>query len=1200
MKMSKKFFAILATTIILSITASSLLLVNAQANYVQNPADQLNLLQGNGTTSYNAQYSSASNSAYADAQAKWGDVMNPAYYCGYPAFGQGGARTCFADGPAPDRPDVAWTTGDQLMGYTGLNYSYPVISSWGGAPLAMDGKLISSASIRLPNNTVISALTALNPTTGSIIWYTPWPVIPQRNFNLPHTGANTSNTLSLSSDFVGPNIYRVDDTHFTIGGTSMWRTDGTFLWYDRFMAYGDDYNTLYVAEAPWYESVGASGTAPGTRASLIRCYDLSNPEVNMNIYNDSDPMQQLATGRSKWNYTCSESENPGMCFDMDNNLVIRGSYCTCAVYALNGTDGHKVWETILPTDSGYSGCYANGRVYVGCLSCAETCLNSTTGAIIWRNTDGYANRGFNVWQVGYAYGRVYYHDLGSGRTGATKCYDALTGQKLWASTSLFSIAYYVFKIADGKVYGSEADASTTTGRTPDPAAFYCWDAFTGEVIWKLRQQVTCPVVAYGSLYIVNSGCLICISTAFPPQGWTEWRGNTQFPGITMDDAPRDFSNGPVWTYQTGASIMGSCVVDNGKVFVGSGDQYIYALDAYNGSVIWKFKTNQPLNVEWGSTCAVYGGVVITGGDDGFVYGLDENTGKQLWKVDVGPYINVRDGLGQHNIRSSPVIYQGIAYIGSFNNKTYAIDPLTGATKWTSDLGATIIGSAAFDYNGSMYIETMTNRIFKLSLGTDPTGPAAGTILLNFTVNVTPIGQAFSFGESSHTPSISLDKKEIYIGGIGNLFEAYWTSNGSLVTRSNGPSIPGVGNNWFNIQPHVLAENSHGAMCVVPANMLSPTNQTLSAPTLPNGTIWSGIPLTYVNSTAANPQVGGPQVAAYSFYKGQYTFAPTTMWGASGTNAYATNQSYIVGQAGPTVVCTSTNYYNVSATVPGITGSTNVTISQPGDNIWSDWGGWEVWSSPIFASFGTNSLVFYGSESYAIHCINASNGVPLTWWTTNGPMGSSPAIYDGKLYCASAEGKVYCFEEHQTTQTTTTASVDNTSPNAGQAVNVTVKLNSVPSINVYEEIGQAAPIPSIPSQAIIVTFIKPDGTTTVNVPATTDMYGNAVVTYTPDVGGNWQVVAAYNGIMGPRETYAKSASDVIALTVGGSSATATPTTSSTPSATASPTAVVTVTPTIAPTSSTGNTTDNTLLYAGIAVVVIVIIVLAALVLMRRKK
>jgi hypothetical protein len=383
--------------------------------------------------------------------------------------------------------------------------------------------------------------------------------------------------------------------------------------------------------------------------------------------------------------------------------------------------------------------------------------------------------------------------------------------------------------------------------------------------------------------------------------------------------------------------------------------------------------------------------------------------------------------------------------------------------------------------------------------------------------------------------------------------------------------------------------------MVPGNLLTAINQTLSAPTLPNGTVWSGYSL-----LAVPPNNNGTTVPGYSYYKGQYSFG--------------SDVDKIIGQAGPTVFCAPAKQVNVSISapsagfppfvpasvgIPGYTGSypAQVQVAAAGDNIWSDWGGWEVWSSPIFASFGTNSLVFYGSESYAIHCINASNGVPLTWWTTDGPMGSSPAVYDGKLYCASAEGKVYCFEEHLTTQTTTAASVDTTTPNTGQAVTVTVKLTSVPTSNVYQEIGLAAPIPSLPNQGLTVTFIKPDGTTVVDVPATTDTYGNAVVSYAPDVAGNWQVVAAYNGKMSARQTLAKSASDVIALTVGG--ATPTPSETATPAGTATPTPVATVTPT--PTSSgTGGTTDNTLLYVGIAVVVIVVIVLAALVLMRRKK
>jgi outer membrane protein assembly factor BamB len=578
--------------------------------------------------------------------------------------------------------------------------------------------------------------------------------------------------------------------------------------------------------------------------------------------------------------------------------------------------------------------------------------------------------------------------------------------------------------------------------------------------------------------------------------------------------------------------------------------------------------------QYGSTCAVYGGVVVTGADDGHIYGLDANTGEQKWVVDAGPYIGVKVSAGQFDVRSSPVIYNGHAYVGSFNNKTYCIDPLSGVVKWSTDLGATIVGSAAIA-NGSLYIMTLATRLYKINANPDA-GQGGGVIQLNMTMS--------GSGTGAYTPTISFDYSTVYWGAVGNQVYAFNTTTGAEILPN-----PGVGAGRLSTQPHVLSEVSIGALILVPGNLLSAINQTLSAPTMRNGTVWSGYPLTYVNNTAANPQVGGATVAGYTYYKGAYTFGSTV--------------DKFIGQAGPTIFCATTSEVNVTATVPaGGTGSGSqaIRLARPGDNIWSDWGGWEVWSSPIMASFGTNALIYYGSESFAVHCVNASNGVPLTWWTTHGPMGASQAIYDGKLYATSAGGVIYCFEEHITTQTTTTATVDNTSPNAGQAVTVTAKLTSVPTINVYQEIGQAAPIPPIPNQTLTVTLIKPDGTTTVDIPATTDEYGNAVVQYTPDVGGNWQVVAAYNGIMAPRETYAKSASDLISLNVGGSAATATPTETATPSS-ATPTPVITTTPIVTPTPTpVVNNTDNTLLYVGIAVVVIVVIVLAALVLMRRKK
>jgi len=864
---TKSIIAILTTVIVISLIASQTVLIRADSVFINGSTTNINYLPDMQTTSYNAQYSSAATSAYESARAKWGDPTQEAYFSGNPVFANG-QRTCFTNGPAPDRPDVLWTTGDMLTGYKGtslINYTYPVIESWTTAPLCMAGQVIGSATIRLPNNTLLTGrLTSLDPATGAINWYVTLPA-------------------GVTSTFVGPLMDKVDETHFIINHQMMYRTDGTLMWRDTSIAAGDTYNTNLVAAAPGYKVFGVSGTSPGQRVSVVRAYNLSDPDTNMG-----------PGGRSLWNYTIDEPGEIAMCYDPDHDIYVRGSYAAYAVIGFNASTGEKLWQTYLPTATGYAGCYANGRVWVGCQSMAETCLNVTTGEVLWRNNDGESNRAFNVWQVGFAYDRVYYHDLGSGRTGAQKCYDAYTGQKLWASTALFSIGYYVFRIADGKVYGNQADGSTTTGRQADPVAFCCWDAFSGEILWKLRQGITDPVIAYGCLFFTQSSVdwttgatqtvLVCMSTAYPPSNWYEWRGNTANPGITMDDAPRDFSGGPVWTFKMGAGTCGTPTVADGKVYLGSSDSNIYCLDAYNGTMIWKFHTNEPRMTHWGSTPLVYKNIVMIGPDDGWIYGLNKDTGDVVWKINAGPYIAVKVGLGQFEVRSSPILYNDYAYVGSHSNSFfYCIEPLSGQIRWMVNLTASIGGSAGFG-NGSAWVMTWGNRLFRIDANPD-VNLGGGKVQMNISIS------GPSMNSNTWTPVLNPSGSIVYYGGSGSNIIAYNTTTGTTISHS--------------IQPHVLSENSCGSMMYVPGFYLSAVNQTLSSPTMRNGTVWAGIPITYVNTTST------AQVAAYTYYKGQYTFGATI--------------DKLMGQAGPTIFCAVATEVNVTATVPpGGTGSRKPT------------------------------------------------------------------------------------------------------------------------------------------------------------------------------------------------------------------------------------------------------------------------------------
>jgi outer membrane protein assembly factor BamB len=404
MKNSRCITAILTTAIVVSLLASCLA-ANGEVIVNRNPDA--------GTISTYATYEmSESNSAYSHA-SKYGDLMNEAYAWHDP-HGNTPERTGFNLGPAPDRPDVLFRTnnppipkvilGRQVVpsGVPG-GVDSPFVQSFSGAPMAMAGQLLVSGTIRvnIKNSTTRSAVISLDPHTGTVNWAS---IV---GFG-PTAGGNIGSSLAGSSY-----IFYVDDTHFCTvglmaGGLMMWRTDGTFLWQDNAIQAGAYYHGVVVVPAPVYK---VFITVQGTPTHQLRCYTLNNPEQDRNVYDSTGKF--LRSGRSVWNYTIDEAGNtPIQCYG--DGRVYMASYSSTKVYAINATNGEKIWETDMPGFNGYMTCYGDGKLFVGCLSFYIHALNATNGKIIWRNSDGEANRAYNVWCMNYAYGRLYVHDLGVG------------------------------------------------------------------------------------------------------------------------------------------------------------------------------------------------------------------------------------------------------------------------------------------------------------------------------------------------------------------------------------------------------------------------------------------------------------------------------------------------------------------------------------------------------------------------------------------------------------------------------------------------------------------------------------------------------------------------------------------------------------------------------------------------------------------
>lgn len=115
---------------------------------------------------------------------------------------------------------------------------------------------------------------------------------------------------------------------------------------------------------------------------------------------------------------------------------------------------------------------------------------------------------------------------------------------------------------------------------------------------------------------------------------------------------------PAWTFHAEDKIRSTPIVAPPRVFVGSWDGTLYALDDKSGEIEWSVETDGKVD----SSPAAADGVVIFGSTDGSVYGANAESGDVLWTYDT-------DG----EVHSSPAVVNGTVYIGSDDGTVYALN-----------------------------------------------------------------------------------------------------------------------------------------------------------------------------------------------------------------------------------------------------------------------------------------------------------------------------------------------------------------------------------------------------------------------------------------------------------------------------------------------------------------------------------------------
>ena len=109
-----------------------------------------------------------------------------------------------------------------------------------------------------------------------------------------------------------------------------------------------------------------------------------------------------------------------------------------------------------------------------------------------------------------------------------------------------------------------------------------------------------------------------------------FRGNPAHSGVYEAAGLAKFG-GLKWKFHTGGMVIGSAAVTDGKVYVGSTDGNLYAVDAESGELQWKFEAKSRI----ASSPAVADGIVYFGAYDGNFYAVDAVNGQLKWKFQTG-------------------------------------------------------------------------------------------------------------------------------------------------------------------------------------------------------------------------------------------------------------------------------------------------------------------------------------------------------------------------------------------------------------------------------------------------------------------------------------------------------------------------------------------------------------------------------------
>ena len=248
--------------------------------------------------------------------------------------------------------------------------------------------------------------------------------------------------------------------------------------------------------------------------------------------------------------------------------------------------------------------------------------------------------------------------------------------------------------------------------------------------WRYAAEtpaMSSPVVAGEAVVFETQGEIVAVDATSGRRLWSI----TRLPGPVAPVAVDPSTNGGVLVYTEGGRVgagdvvavsladrsllwafslprvsRGGPTVADGKVFVGTDDGVVYAIDESGGTQLWKADTD---GLVVGSL-AVSGGMVFGVAESGHdaastVYGWHADTGKQAWS-----YQQRVGVIGS----SSPSATAGVVYVGMGDSSVRAFNASSGTVRWARAVSTTFSPDAApAVVGGRVYALTAGGHLYAL-------------------------------------------------------------------------------------------------------------------------------------------------------------------------------------------------------------------------------------------------------------------------------------------------------------------------------------------------------------------------------------------------------------------------------------------------------------------------------------------------------